>query len=116
MKQCPKCETKHNKPGTFCSRKCANSRTFTKEAKTKKSIANKKYNASVSDTERAALSNKIAKGMLKTSELKIENTDFDLLGSDLQRKKILCEQNYLCDICGILPAWNGMNLKFHLDH
>lgn len=26
MKICPKCSAEHNKPGTFCSRKCANSR------------------------------------------------------------------------------------------
>lgn len=26
MKSCPKCSTEHNKPGTFCSRACANSR------------------------------------------------------------------------------------------
>jgi hypothetical protein len=37
MKPCPKCDTLHNKPGTFCSRSCANSRTWTEEDKKKKS-------------------------------------------------------------------------------
>lgn len=39
MKQCPKCKIQHNKPGTFCSRGCANSRLFTDEAKEKKRLA-----------------------------------------------------------------------------
>ena len=43
MKQCPKCNTPHDKPGKFCSRKCANSRVFTNEAIKKKSLANKKW-------------------------------------------------------------------------
>jgi hypothetical protein len=35
MKICPKCNTEHNKPGTYCSRKCANSRIFSSESKLK---------------------------------------------------------------------------------
>ena len=38
MKTCPKCEAEHNKTGTFCSRKCANSRQWTPEDKEKKRI------------------------------------------------------------------------------
>ena len=37
MKPCPKCDTLHSKSGTFCSRTCANSRTWTEEDKKKKS-------------------------------------------------------------------------------
>lgn len=43
MKNCPKCNQPHEKPGTYCSRKCANSRTWSEEDKKKKSIANKHY-------------------------------------------------------------------------
>ena len=32
MKACPKCGELHDKVGTFCSRKCANSRVQTEEA------------------------------------------------------------------------------------
>jgi len=39
MKQCPKCKTNHTKSGVFCSRSCANSRSFTDEANQKKRIA-----------------------------------------------------------------------------
>lgn len=42
MKQCPKCQISHNKSSIFCSRKCANSRTWTEEDKKKKSISGKK--------------------------------------------------------------------------
>jgi hypothetical protein len=37
MKNCPKCGVKHVKNGIFCSRTCANSRTWTEEDKKKKS-------------------------------------------------------------------------------
>jgi endogenous inhibitor of DNA gyrase (YacG/DUF329 family) len=33
MKPCPKCGIEHNKSGKFCSRKCANSRSWTDEHK-----------------------------------------------------------------------------------
>lgn len=39
MKPCPKCGIEHEKPGKFCSRKCANSRTWTEADKKKKSNA-----------------------------------------------------------------------------
>jgi hypothetical protein len=42
-KICPKCNIEHEKNGTFCSRTCANSRTWSEEDKLKKSIATKKY-------------------------------------------------------------------------
>ena len=45
-KNCPKCGTEHTKPGTFCSRKCANSRQWTDEHKKKFSVAQTNYMAS----------------------------------------------------------------------
>jgi len=42
MKICPKCGKEHDKNGTFCSRTCANSRTWTEEDKKKKSESVKK--------------------------------------------------------------------------
>ena len=45
MKECRKCQTPHNKNGNFCSRSCANSRTWTDQDKQKKSIAAKNSNA-----------------------------------------------------------------------
>jgi hypothetical protein len=42
MKICSKCNIEHNKPGIFCSRSCANSRTWSEEDKKKKSESIKK--------------------------------------------------------------------------
>ena len=43
MKVCPKCSKQHDKNGVYCSRSCANSRTWTEEDKRKKSDSSKKY-------------------------------------------------------------------------
>lgn len=40
LKLCPKCNQSHEKSGKFCSRSCANSRTWSEEDKLKKSISN----------------------------------------------------------------------------
>jgi hypothetical protein len=42
MKSCPKCNTEHNKSGIYCSRSCANSRTFSDATNKKRSESNKK--------------------------------------------------------------------------
>lgn len=42
MKQCPKCGNEHDKPGTFCSRTCANSRTFSDETNARRAVTNRK--------------------------------------------------------------------------
>lgn len=52
MKICPKCLSSHHKTGKFCSRKCANSRTFSKESKEKKSKSNKDWWNSLSSNDR----------------------------------------------------------------
>ena len=39
MKTCPKCNTTHSKPGTYCSRTCANSRVWTDADKAIKALA-----------------------------------------------------------------------------
>ena len=49
MKVCPKCGITHNKTGTFCSRKCANSRVFSKESIERKRTSNKKHYTSLTD-------------------------------------------------------------------
>lgn len=41
MKNCPKCNNSHSKPGKFCSRKCANSRIFSEETNRKRAKSNK---------------------------------------------------------------------------
>lgn len=43
MKICPKCGTEHTMNGKFCSKSCANSRSWTAEDKLKKSLLNKEF-------------------------------------------------------------------------
>jgi hypothetical protein len=43
MKTCPKCGATHEKAGKFCSRECANSRTWNEEDKAKKSVGAKRF-------------------------------------------------------------------------
>lgn len=45
MKTCPKCGMDHDKDGVYCSRSCANSRTWTEEDKLKKSSSAKRFYA-----------------------------------------------------------------------
>ena len=55
MKLCPKCNSIHSKPGTFCSRICANSRGPRSETtKAKQSAANKAYIATLSNEQKSA--------------------------------------------------------------
>lgn len=59
-KSCPKCGTKHTKPGMFCSRTCSNSRTWTEEDKQKKKEAAHRYYAtpeSIDQREAVAFQN-----------------------------------------------------------
>lgn len=42
-KICPKCGTEHEKPGTFCSYKCSNSKVNTPETRAKRAASNKVY-------------------------------------------------------------------------
>jgi len=44
MKKCPKCGDQHDKNGTYCSRSCANSRTWSDDDKKRKSEIAKKSN------------------------------------------------------------------------
>ncbi len=42
-KKCPRCGTKHTKPGTFCSRTCANVREHSEEDKQNKAESVARY-------------------------------------------------------------------------
>jgi len=43
MKDCPKCGVQHNKNGTYCSRQCANSRTWTEDINKKRRESVNRY-------------------------------------------------------------------------
>jgi hypothetical protein len=130
MKECPKCKSFHTKPGTYCSRKCANSRTFSEETKEKKRIASKKYAAQFSSEEWALkctnktkrlfseeerkkigeTTKRIAKHRLLTT--KCEN--FKSIGA--VKKKLILEKGYKCVLCGLGDSWKDKPLTLEIDH
>ena len=114
MKNCPKCNTVHDKPGTFCSRKCSNSRIFSEESKQKKSIANLGKTARktpISPEERAS---NIAQTKAWALE-KYKSTSFNELGSENRKRRVLEEQENKCNHCGI-SEWNGNPIVLELEH
>lgn len=66
-KTCPKCSSKHNKRGEFCSRSCGNSRKPTEEHKQAVAEAKREWHKS-SDTAQEVAHNFISKGLHKEPE------------------------------------------------
>lgn len=111
MKICPKCEAIHGKTGTYCSRSCANSRSFTEESKAKKRKALIGRTPSGSSYDRAARDEKVRQTALR----KYNATPFEELGSENKRRRVLEEQNHCCNKCG-LSEWLGVTLSLEVDH
>lgn len=113
---CPKCASEHNKPGKFCSRKCANSRNFTDLSKDKKSASNKAYYENIDETILNLRTEKSVASQKLKHDFNIINGDFDTLSNESKRKRILFEQDQNCNVCHIPQKWNEKFLSFHLDH
>ncbi len=110
MKECPKCLTPHDKPGTYCSRTCANSRSWSEEDKHKKRLSvlkslGKEYVPPIP---------KIKKDYSNEAVF-VENSSFPR--HRLKRRVI--EQQMLehsCQECGLGHEWNGKPIVLQLDH
>lgn len=111
MKICPKCGKEHLKSGNFCSLKCANSRVFSDEAKRKISLALKGKSRNLSESQMESFKKK----MKEVWEIKYNNTNFDDLGPENRRRRVLEEQNFCCNRCGI-SDWFGEKITLELDH
>ena len=100
----------------FCSRSCANVRSFSEESNRLRSKSNREAAARKSLAERQQLTAKAieARALKRASDL--QHGVFDALSASLKRERILLEQDGRCLECGILPEWNGRQLKFQLDH
>lgn len=125
MKTCPKCGTEHNKSGNFCSRSCANSRSFTNESKEKKRKANLDFYSSLSKEERKKIAaEKQSKYDFDTAQKKVQQANrirswsrpYEEMSHDSLRKRLLHERNYTCEECGIGNEYNGKPLSLELDH
>lgn len=126
MKQCPRCSAEHTKPGTFCSRKCANSRVFSEESKLKKSIAIKKHIAAngyydnaknlVDYTGKKLPEDIIAKRSVSRKANTMDRFESGKVKDNATLKRILAELlGYKCAVCGI-HEWHGQLLSLQLDH
>lgn len=116
IKQCPKCSKdfdSYSKWGEkkFCSRSCANSRTFSEESKKKKSKALKGRKSSFSIEDKESWIAKIKETALQ----KYLSTPFDDLGVENKRRRVFEEQNYCCANCGI-SEWQGHKISLELEH
>ena len=121
MKTCPKCGTEHNLPGTFCSRKCANSRTFSSESKIKKSTANKQWYKKLSDDEKNKNTtiktevNQRPEKRQQARESQLSKLSWDDYSWPTKRRIVIEEQQNCCSKCGI-SGWQGFQLTLEVDH
>ena len=125
MKVCPKCGIKHEKSGNFCSRSCANSRTFTIESKEKKRKSGLKFYSQFSRDERKQLhKEKMELYDFEEHQRKVQeanrkrewNKPYEEMSHTSARKRLLHERKHTCESCGITNEYNGKPLSLELDH
>ena len=118
MRVCPKCESQHNNKGLYCSRSCANSRTFSKESKEKKSLANKKFYESLDNSKKDSIKEKLLEHSLTNQGKLFANLlkeEFDKLTYQSKRKRVIIEQEFKCKCCS-LDTWLNRPITFELEH
>ena len=125
MKTCPKCKAQHENKGLFCSRSCANSRSFTQEAKDKKKESGKRFWDSMSaNAKKKFISNKVEKYDFEEQQRKAQETKilkswsrpYEEMSHDSLRRRLLAEKNYTCQKCGCGSTWCGEPISLELDH
>lgn len=115
MKICPKCKSEHTMSGVYCTRKCANSRSFSEESKNKKSIANKKYWSSLSIEEKDEKYKLLSEIALEKYSQSIMIEDWEVLGIQSKRLRVILEQNGKCNKCGI-SHWNEKRITLEYEN
>jgi 5-methylcytosine-specific restriction endonuclease McrA len=124
MKSCQKCGelfTPQKGLLNYCSLQCRNSRTFTKEAKLKKSIKSKKaWDDGRMDVNDYSIINNDPTKIEKSKETWInkylkEREEGTLHSWDTIRKYHFIQKNYTCEVCGI-SEWNGESTPLELHH
>jgi hypothetical protein len=121
MKICPKCSVTHSLSGMFCSRKCANSRTFSPESRIKKSAANKQWYNQLSEDEKTknteikrTVNQRLDKRQ-KVRETHLSKLSWDEFGWPTKRRIVIEEQQQSCARCGN-SSWQGFQLTLEVDH
>lgn len=117
-KICPKCLDEHDKSGVYCSRSCANSRTFTEESRRKKSDANKEYWNSLSDADKESKKRLLISIGRHDPDKYLESLmtqDWDVIGIQGKRLRVILEQKGCCNKCEI-SEWNGKRITLEYEH
>lgn len=110
MKICPKCSTTHEKSGTYCSRNCANSRTWSDDDKHKKRL-------SVLKTMGREYIPPVPKVKKDYSNAAVFTEDSSYPRHRLKDRIIQQELlDHSCQECGLGHVWNGKSIVLQLDH
>jgi len=126
MKVCIKCKEKHNGSfgsGKFCSRQCANSRSWTEADKLKKSTSVKNSAKRKEYTSRRQsdklLTRQIYDRIVATKKKNRESWLLKVEPSELNiwqlREYVIVHQDNKCNKCGV-EQWMGKALPLELDH
>lgn len=115
------CNNEVKKPNKFCSLSCSatyNNRRRIHSENTKlkisKSIKEKYKDPSYKESARK-WQNTNPDAQKKTWLNKLMSESWESLSWDRKRKRIIYEQNYKCDMCG-LSTWLDKPIKFEIDH
>jgi 5-methylcytosine-specific restriction endonuclease McrA len=123
-KECPRCNVEHEKPGMYCSRKCANVRKFSEETKRKTSESllrwakdnltekNYEYNCDKckSNFQSSAYIKKERKKHCESCRRKVKTSSDELMQlSSRTIHKILKRAKIECVMCG----WDRTSLDIH---
>ena len=116
MKECPKCNSPHEKAGKFCSQSCANARQHSPEIYKKigKAISVANTGRPRSEAEKRSILKAGAVSRARVQE-RNANTSFEDLAPCAQRPLVLASQNYACLHCQN-TTWLGKPIALELDH
>jgi Zn finger protein HypA/HybF involved in hydrogenase expression len=112
---CPCCKRlfeptiKYGYKTKFCSKSCANTRTFSEEAKLKKK------NKSILWYQNLSEEANVSSNHVKSQKIKKASKLFEQLGPDTRRRLVIQEQNNQCNKCK-LSEWLGEPLTLEIDH
>ena len=120
MEKCENCNCEHNGTygsGRFCSSKCARGYS-TKEKRNEINVRvseklKGRYNKKrfLTEDELKQLKNKLR----KTWDEKLFNSDFNSLGLDSKRRRVILEQDCKCNNCGN-DKWLGYDIMLEIEH
>lgn len=120
MKSCPKCGATHERPGTFCCRKCANGRPHSMETRLRMAESGRK--AWAIDPARFTRFTNKPETLRRTSERMLEfyrnrllSRSWEELSYGQRRRRVILEQGGACSGCS-LSEWRGQPITLEYEH